>query len=305
MRIRKINGFGANNFTERTIVFTVELAWFETVWFRLLVLGLLALSVVAYLRWRITSIQYKTHLLETRVSDRTRELKQALEYLQASENKLRKQTLLQQRLIAAITHDIKTPMKFLMLLSNNRNTGDKSAKAVYDALYKMYHLVENLIQYMKTHIKGEGVVLEAVDLHDLLEEKAGIFRPIAAAREVEIFNDTEPGRKVMVNRQLLAVVMHNLLDNAVKYTTQGSIHMEAVQQGNEVCIKFIDTGIGMQPVLADWVNQYNATDTQVHNGIGLLIVIELLLLINGRLKVIPNKDAGTTVSVVLEINNSN
>lgn len=305
LRIRKINGFGSNNFIEKSIVFTVELAWFETVWFRILVLGLLAMSVVAYLRWRITSIQYKTHLLETRVSDRTRELKQALEFLQTSENKLRKQTLMQQRLIAAITHDIKTPMKFLMLLSNNRNTGDKSAKAVYDALYKMYHLVENLIQYMKTHIKGEGIVLEAVDLHDLLEEKAGIFRPIAAAREVDIFNDTTPGSKVMVNRQLLAVVMHNLLDNAVKYTTQGSIHMEAIHQGNEVCIRFIDTGIGMQPVLADWVNQYNATDTQVHNGIGLLIVIELLLLINGRLKVMPNKDAGTTVSVILEINNSN
>ncbi|SIN67596.1 Signal transduction histidine kinase [Chitinophaga niabensis] len=305
LRIRKINGFGANNFIEKTIVFKVALAWFETAWFRILVLGLLALSIVAYLRWRITSIQYKTHLLETRVSDRTRELKQALEYLQASENKLRKQTLMQQRLIAAITHDIKTPMKFLMLLSNNRNTGDKSAKAVYDALYKMYHLVENLIQYMKTHIKGERVVLEAVDLHDLLEEKAGIFRPIAAAREVEIFNNTEPGSKVMVNRQLLAVVMHNLLDNAVKYTTQGSIRMEAVHQGNEVCIKFIDTGIGMQPVLADWVNQYNATDTQVHNGIGLLIVIELLLLINGRLNVTANKDTGTTVSVILDINNSN
>lgn len=305
LRIRKINGFGVDNFTESVVVLKVDLAWFETLWFRLLMLGLLAISVVAYLRWRITSIQYKTHLLETRVSDRTRELKQALDYLQTSENKLRKQTLMQQRLIAAITHDIKTPMKFLMLLSNNRNTGDKSAKAVYDALYKMYHLVENLIQYMKTHIKGEGIVLEVVDLHELLEEKAGIFRPIAAAREVGIFNDTTPGSKVMVNRQLLAVVMHNLLDNAVKYTTQGSIHMEAVLQGNEVCIRFIDTGIGMQPVLADWVNQYNATDTQVHNGIGLLIVIELLLLINGRLKVTPNKDTGTTVSVMLDINNSN
>lgn len=305
LRIRKINGFGANNFTERMIVFTVQLAWFEKLWFRLLVIGLLILSIVAYLRWRITSIQFKNHLLETHVSDRTRELKQALDYLQASENKLRKQALMQQRLIAAITHDIKTPMKFLMLLSNNRNTGDKSAKAVYDALYKMYHLVENLIQYLKTHIKGEGVVLEVVDLHDLLEEKAGIFRPIAAAREVEIFNITAPGTRVLVNRQLLAVVMHNLLDNAVKYTTQGSITVDAVHLGNEVRIQFNDTGIGMQPVLADWVNQYNATDTQVHNGIGLLIVIELLLLINGKLKVTPNTDTGTTVSVILDVNNNN
>lgn len=305
LRIRKLNGFGANNFTERLIVFTVQLAWFETLWFRLLMIGLLALSIVAYMRWRITRIQYKNQLLETHVSDRTRELKQALDYLQASENKLRKQTLMQQRLIAAITHDIKTPMKFLMLLSNNRNTGDKSAKAVYEALYKMYHLVENLIQYMKTHIKGEGVVLEAVCLYDLLEEKAGIFRPIAAAREVEIFNNTEQGTKVLVNRQLLAVVMHNLLDNAVKYTTQGSVSIEAIHMGNEVHIHFKDTGIGMQPVLADWVNQYNATETQVHNGIGLLIVIELLLLINGRLKVVPNADTGTTVSVILDVNNNN
>lgn len=304
LRIRKINGFGANNFIEKTITFTVELAWFETLWFRILLFGLLVLSMVAYLRWRITSIQYKNRLLEMRVSDRTRELKETLDYLQASENKLRKQGLMQQRLIAAITHDIKTPMKFLMLLSHNKNTGDKSAKAMYDALYKMYHLVENLIQYMKTHIKGEGVMLEVVDLHELLEEKAGIFRPIAAAREVQIDNKAVPDMKVLVNRQLLAVVMHNLLDNAVKYTSRGSITIETAYQGNLVSIRFIDTGIGMQPVLADWVNQYNATDIQVHNGIGLLIVMELLQLINGKLAVAPNKEGGTEVSVLLDLNNN-
>lgn len=305
LRIRKINGFGANNFTELAVVFTVQLAWFETWWFRLLATGLLVLSIVAYLRWRITSIQYKNQLLETHVSDRTRELKLTLDHLQASENKLRQQGLMQQRLIAAITHDIKTPMKFLLLLSNNRNTGDKSAKAVYETLYKMYHLVENLIQYMKTHIKGEGVMLEAVDLYDLLEEKAGIFRPIASAREVDIYNHTAPGTKVLVNRQLLAVVMHNLLDNAVKYTTQGAINIDTTHLGNAVRIRFIDTGIGMQPAMMNWVNEYKSTEVQTQNGIGLLIVMELLQLINGKLEVVPNKDGGTEVVVLLEVINNN
>ena len=260
------------------------------------------------IRLRMIRIQNKNRVLKQHVQERTKELEETLEFLQASERQMRKQGLMQQRLITAITHDIKTPMKYLLLLSAAEEKHDKRSGAMHDALYRMYHLVENLIQYMKMQAIETQQGLQYVDLHELLEEKAGIFRPIAEARAVQILNQAGRDIKVPVNRQLLAVVINNLLDNAVKYTVTGSVCIGATYSQGALSIQITDTGIGMDPAMRDWINrnQYVLQEEErlpfMQNGIGLMMVIELLQQINGRLVVHPNEDAGTRMEVVLHLN---
>ncbi|MFD2887597.1 sensor histidine kinase [Chitinophaga cymbidii] len=308
LRIRKFNGFGINNYSEKVITLVVETGWFETTWFRLLVACFIVLVIYLYIRLRMVRIQRKNRVLKYHVQERTRELEETLEFLQASERQLRRQGLMQQRLITAITHDIKTPMKYLLLLSGAEGKHDKKSVAMHDALYRMYHLVENLIQYMKMQAIENQDSLQYVDLHELLEEKAGIFRPIAEARAVKILNQAAPDIQVPVNRQLLAVVINNLLDNAVKYTVTGSVRIGACYKEGALSIQITDTGIGMEPAMRDWINrnQYVQPEEErlpyMQNGIGLMIVIELLQQINGRLVVHANEDAGTRMEVVLHLN---
>lgn len=307
LRIRKVNGFGRHNYVDKLVYITVQIAWYETLWFRVLAACFLGLLVFIFMRIRLARSHYKNRMLELHVSERTRKLEETLEFLQSSERQLHQQALIQQRLIAAITHDIKTPMKFLLLMTGSMKNKDKQHAALHETHYRMYHLIENLIQYMKMQFSENGSSSEMLNLDVLLEEKADIFRPIAQLRNVEIIHHTNGTEPALVNRQLLGVVVHNLLDNAVKYTTAGTITLETERHDDMVIIRIIDTGIGVHPMLADRVNmhipgKYLIGDNrwpEEHQGLGLLIVVELLRLINGRLKMQPNEGGGTRVSIVL------
>ncbi|WP_343702430.1 ATP-binding protein [Chitinophaga sp.] len=308
VRVRKVNGFGPDNYTEKIVTLIVETAWFATLPFRMLMFCLALLLLYVYIRLRTANIRRKNRQLRQHVSERTQELEETLASLRDSERQLRKQGVIQQRLITAITHDIKAPMKYLMLLSQAGSKPDKKSEAINDALYRMYNMIENLIQYMKMEAVQAHSLKERVDLHELLEEKVGIFKPIAEIRAVQIHNNACRGIKVPVNRQLLAIVVNNLLDNAVKYTLQGSVSLAAsYEDGGGVSIRVTDTGIGMQPEIREWING-NPVATADHRqplaqkGIGLVIVIELLQQINGKLVVHSNGDVGTSMEILLPAN---
>ena len=77
----------------------------------------------------------------------------------------------------------------------------------------------------------------------------------------------------------------------------------------EIASKFnmAQQGAGMPGPLMDWINQYGRNDhfpqtpPGIYTGLGLLIVMELLQLINGRMVVSRNAPEGTTVVLTLQI----
>lgn len=312
LRIRKINGFGSDKIMERVFIIRVQEAFYETLWFRLLVLGVTLVIAFAFFLLLVERVKRKNRELEARVKERTSELKETLDNLQLSEQQLRRQGFIQRRLTAAMSHDLKTPLKYMMQVLR-KGAGDKAEiekderKVVYESLYSMFHLVENLISYMRSQYVGDDSSLEITDLYYLLEEKAGIFRSVSEAKGVSIVNETSPGSLVLVNRQLLAIVVHNLLDNAVKYTRKGQVRLQAFSDEENIYIRIADTGIGMPEALSAWMNQnrngMSIAEGKPHayDGIGLLIVMELLQLISGSIVVSPNTGNGTIIDITLAI----
>jgi signal transduction histidine kinase len=315
LQIRKINGFGKNNYTDKILVLTVCPAYYETYWFRLLAVLLVIIGVVVYIKLHTRHIKQQNQVLESRVSARTAELEAALASLSHSEKKLRRQARTQERLLASITHDIKTPMKYLMMLAGNMSWKEearqeptivaRSSKAIYDASYRMYYLVDNLIQYIRTHVKNGSAQPEEVDLHELTEEKIDIFSSIAETNNTVIVNEVPPDLQFCANYQALAVVLHNLLDNAVKNTREGAIIVSAISRGDNIVISIEDTGTGLPPFLLHWINEYwypkakEEESPAAHNGLGLIIVMELLEQMQGRLTAENKPHCGAILKIEL------
>lgn len=315
LQIRKINGFGKNNYTDKILMLTVCPAYYETYWFRLLAVLLLIISVVVYIKLHTHHIKQQNQILESRVSARTAELESALASLSHSEKKLRHQARTQERLLASITHDIKTPMKYLMMLAGNMSWKEearqeptmvaRSSKAIYDASYRMYYLVDNLIQYIRTHVKNGSALPEEVDLHELMEEKIDIFSSIAETNNTFIVNSVPPDMLFCANYQALAVVLHNLLDNAVKNTREGEIVVTALRRGDNIVISIEDTGTGLPPYLLHWINEYwypkerGEESPATHNGLGLIIVMELVEQMQGRLTAENKQHCGAVLRIEL------
>jgi len=309
IHIRKLKGFGDDQYTEKVILIHVQKAFYEKGWFRLAVLIALICLVVLFYKIRIRHIREKNRQLELKVMSRTRELEETMAILQESDEQLRKQSFMHKRLLAAITHDIKTPLKFLIRVNKNEPASnvllEKEIKTVtYDSLYRMHHLVDNLIHYMRISFLTGEFSEETVDIYQLTEEKMEIFRPVSGSKGIQIVNDIPPGTTVVINRQLLAVVLHNLLDNAVKYTTRGGVKLSAERDERLLTIHLLDTGPGIPVEVRDWINQ--AENDGMGNfsnaGIGLILVKELLPLIKGRLFAGPGIDGGTKISLQLRLN---
>lgn len=309
IRIRKLKGFGRDQYIEKVLVIKVQKAVYERLWFGLAVLVTLICLIILLYKIRIRSIRRKNRLLELKVMSRTRELEKTMTILQESDEQLRKQSFMHKRLLAAITHDIKTPLRFLIRVNKDEPSSgvlqEKEIKTVtYDSLYRMHHLVDNLIHYMRISFLTGEFSEDTVDVGQLMEEKMEIFRPVSGSKGIQIINHIPPEMTVVVNKLLLAVVLHNLLDNAVKYTARGVVELTAERGERVLTIHLSDTGYGMPPAIRDWINQVEK-DSNGHYGsagIGLILVKELLTVINGRLVAYPGVNGGTKVSLQLPLN---
>ncbi len=306
--IRKANGFGNNNYTCRSLVLMVAPAYFETTWFRLLIVMIVIICVYVYIRLRVYYLKKSNAQLEAHVHDRTKELA-------TSESRLRAQMQMQEKLVAAISHDIKTPMKYLVhgaerVIDRNLSYNEMKEEVgmIYDTAYRMYFLLDNLVGYVKTHLLAGEIRMEEMDLYELLEEKKAIFDLVAAARDTAIVLQEQRPMKIHSNPLILGIIIHNLLDNAVKYTENGQVLLSAHMRGQWADITITDKGTGFQPEILAWVQKAAKAATEaerpasvLHYGIGLSIVLELLPLVNGQLDVQSAVDKGTTITISIAV----
>ncbi len=313
LNIRKINGFGINNYTYKNIVLIVPLHYYETWWFILSCTIFFILIVYAIIKLRTKIIKDRNTNLEKRINESTIALQQTLKAYEFSKNRLDHQNYFQNKLIAAITHDIKTPLKYLMMTgealfkAENKAINKEGLKAIYTSSSQIYHFTDNLVQYAKSFTTKDLDYKHTFNLHDLIEEKIAIFSQVANIQHTTIINTIDKNVSIKTNGQLLAVILHNLLDNAVKFTVNGSVEFSYFKHVKSYTITIKDTGVGLQPYQVEWCNDItdnleqtkSIEDTSSPAGLGLIMVKELNKIINGNLKVQSVLEEGTTFEITL------
>lgn len=315
LHIRKLNGFGVNNYAYKNILLTVPVYFYETWWFLLGVIVVIFLIIYFYIKLRTKIIRDRNLHLQERIYESTLELQSTIKAYDFSKNRLDHQSYFQSKLISAITHDIKSPLKYLMmtgesLYKNSPKEIDKEGlKAIYTSSSQIYHFTDNLLQYAKSFTNIDINSKQTFNLHQLITDKIAIFNPIAKTQNTKIINNIDSDITIKTNRQLLSVLLHNLLDNAVKFTNSGEICFSFVKMADRYKITIKDTGIGMEPYQVDWCNNTDDSlqqttsieDTPSPSGLGLIMVKELNKIINGELKVSSIKTKGTTFEITLAL----
>jgi len=314
--IRKMNGPGVGNFAYRKLVLVVPPAYWQTVWFWVLCVVAVTGLVFLYTRLRVLYIKRQNRLLEDAIAERTLELKETIRALKESKEIISRDAELQKRLTATIAHDVKTPLKYLLLTADNLTKipaeglkeEHETVKTVYQSLYRIYHFTDNLLAYIKTRFVDPGDHKgDAVNLHQLVQDKADIFRDIARAQSTELENSVSPDIVWHGDANLLSVVIHNLMDNAVKFTFNGKIICKAEQTPSEIKITIADTGVGIHPEQMEYIQEFLESDEDKwnpgyskHSGMGLVIIKEIVKQLGGRLLMDSEKGMGTMVVLYLQ-----
>jgi signal transduction histidine kinase len=285
--------------------------FYGTFWFYVVVVVTGIFLLWVYVRFRLREIKNNNFLLERRIAERTREMESVIDELNHFKQALLERNLVQQRLLTAISHDIKSPLRFLEMVSRqyleklkagegDRTSSIRVASILQEGSYRLFLLTDNLLEYLKLYAHEGAITMEKVPLYSLVEEKRILFMDIAATSQNEILNRVPDDLCVKSDITLLRVILHNLLDNATKVTRDGQITIEGEAIIDQVSLTVKDTGPGMTESLVNWCNNRDAgSERMTIAGTGLLIVKELISLINGKLNVSSKPGNGTVIELIL------
>ncbi len=177
--------------------------------------------------------------------------------LEAAAEREREMEKTRRDLIAAVSHDLRTPLASTRALIEAVADGvaaDPEAEARYlsSARRELTHLsrlVDDLFELARIDAGVLQLTLEESSLHDLISDTISSFQPQADNRSVrlvgEISGDVDP---VLANPPRLQRVLHNLVSNALRHTpADGTVALRAAPHGGEVRVEVSDTGEGIAP----------------------------------------------------------
>ena len=133
------------------------------------------------------------------------------------------------------------------------------------------------------------------DLADIVLTNISILKDSADRKNIEL-NYTQVGRSNgWFDRDLVDIIIRNLLTNAIKYTNHGgkvTVHVKEREESSEwVTIRICDNGVGITPerqkrlFTGDEIESTPGTDSEKGTGIGLRLVYELVTLSKGTITV--------------------
>ena len=255
--------------------------------------------------------QYQEHLEEL-IDQRTMELKEAKTVAESA-------TKAKSEFLANMSHEIRTPMNAIIGFSNLVIKTDLSAKQrdyiakIEVSANSLLGVINDILDFSK--IEAGKLEMESTDfqLNDVMNNIANMVSVKASEKGIELLHTIADDVPCALTGDPLRLgqVLINLINNAVKFTETGYIHVKAglLDKDKKRCkIKFTvkDTGIGMtKEQIGKLFTAFSQADTSVTRkfggtGLGLTISQRLVEMMNGEISVESEPDIGSTFNFTAE-----
>jgi signal transduction histidine kinase len=196
--------------------------------------------------------------------------------------------------LRAPLHRLRTRMDTLLLRSPPLEPAVH--ESIESALREVDHLQRTLATLLQIALAESGAPLAspaAVDLSELAAELVELFEPVAAAQGVALACHAEPRALVQGNRQLLAQLLTNLIENGLKYVPAGG-HIEVAVRRLAGSVRLVVSDDGPGISAADRARAVQpfarfGPGKQGGSGLGLSLVVAIARLHRGRLELDDNE----------------
>ncbi|KZC34989.1 UNVERIFIED_ORG: hypothetical protein RHOFW104R5_31280 [Rhodanobacter sp. FW104-R5] len=210
----------------------------------------------------------------------------------------------------AIAHDLRTPLgRIRAVLEDALHPQQppqalrEGAASAIDEIDAVTRLVDKLLQIAEAEAGVRRQNFEPVALRELVGDIVELYQPAAENEGMTLTLAVEGEPQVEADRDLLAGVLANLLDNALKYAGHGTVvRVDVRAAAKGVRIEVADNGPGIPPGLLGRATEpffrVDASRYQRGNGLGLSIAAAVVALHRGRLRL---EDAAPGLRVVIRL----
>lgn len=285
--------------------------FYQTLRFKIIIFSVILFLLYFLVRWRLSVLKKKNYELERVINLRTKKLSDTVDKLETTKIQLHKEIEQQKKLIGTITHDITTPIKFIAHTAKeilekeefDQKLSEKILNSIYKSSNQLYNFTITLKEYADIYSHREDKT-ESYSLYQLIEEKRILFSAIAENYNTVIINNVDPSLQTQISKSILAAILHNLLDNSVKFTRNGTIIIKNTIENENIILTITDTGIGMDQKKIEYYTklQHNIESEKLllqKYGMGLHLVLQLLQMIDSKIVFEKNKLQGTSFKLIL------
>jgi signal transduction histidine kinase len=187
-------------------------------------------------------------------------------------------------LVAAASHDLRTPLASLRLLVESIDDGvatgetrDRYLKEIRTHVGVLSDLIDDLFELSRIEAGDISWTLRQVELRELIDDTVAAMRAQAAERGVRISADLPAdGLVAQANAEKVQRVLFNLIQNAIRHTpADGSVTVRARSLGKTVEVEVDDEGEGISPADGERVFEafYRGDASRGEEGAGLGLAI--------------------------------
>ncbi|MVO99976.1 response regulator [Paenibacillus lutrae] len=264
----------------------------------------------------------KTKQLEIQVQETelaNRQIEEAKEAIEKQAFELAMASRYKSEFLANMSHELRTPLNSMLILSQmlaeNKEGNLKSKQVEYaDTIHSsgsdLLKLINDVLDLSKVEAGKIDIQTEYVLLPEVMETIERSFDQIARKKGLgfEVKLDSQVPRMLYTDNMRLEQILRNLLSNAFKFTSQGSVllHVYPVDEGeSQIAFSVKDTGIGIpeekQLLIFEAFQQADGTTSRQFGGTGLGLSIsrQLASLLGGNIEICSREGEGSTFTLFI------
>jgi len=233
---------------------------------------------------------------------------QKVEELTESNEKLKVLDELKNEFFISLSQEFRNPINGIIGLTEslmqNDNIGlTETTKHDLDTILisgqRLTHMVNEIMDFSRLKHNDLYLSKNTVNMYSVTEHVIALLKPEINKKNLIIKNEISQDNNIIwADENRIIQIMMNLLDNAIKFSTEGTISVTLTVNKVETAISIKDQGQGFSPEQRDHIfdaqKHYEIDEDDTKGTIGLAITKKLIELHDGRIEMTPNSDKGST-----------